>query len=366
MKICFLTDGPNTHTQKWVSFFANRGHKVHLITFRKAEIPGVVIHPVKITFPIAISPIASSVAKMGYFFYIKEIKKLVQKISPDILHAHWASSYGFLGAFSVYHPFVLSTWGSDVFDFPHRSFIHKKILTYTINKADYLTATSQMLAEETRKYLKKNKKIYTIPFGVDLELFKPEKRKPKKNVTIGVVKSLEKKYGIEYLIRAFALVSKKVSNSELLIIGKGSKEPRLKKLAHDLGIGNNAHFLGFVENKKIPKYLNQMDIFVVPSLLNESFGVAAVEAAACELPVIASNIGGLPEVVIDGETGFLVPPANPAAIAEKIMLLVKDTKLRKKMGEKARQFVAENYVWEENASQMERFYETIVLQTKNV
>jgi len=361
MRICFLADGPNVHTQKWVSFFANREHEVHLITFHHEEIPGVITHPVKRTIPVAISPVAPSWFKIGYLFYLHEVKKRIWEIAPDIVHAHWASSYGLMGAYSSFHPFVLSTWGSDVFDFPHRSFLHKKILEYTMNRADYLTATSQMLTEETKKYLKEERKVHTIPFGVDLELFKPREKKGRDRIVIGTVRRLEKKYGVEYLIRAFASLLKKGFALRLHVIGTGSEERRLKGLSQELQVENNIRFFGFVKNSCIPDYLNQMDIFVVPSIMpSETFGVAAVEAAACQLPVIASHIGGLPEVVRDGETGFLVPPRDPEAIAERVGLLIKDFRLRKRMGEAARGFIVKNYSWKENALQMERLYQLIL------
>jgi glycosyltransferase involved in cell wall biosynthesis len=199
--------------------------------------------------------------------------------------------------------------------------------------------------------------VYTIPFGVDLELFKPLKTNALEDVTIGIVKKLEKKYGIDYLIRAFAQLPADGWKIKLLIVGDGSEESSLRQLCQSLHIERRVHFAGFVAHNKVPDYLNKIDIFVVPSIQpSETFGVAAVEAAACGIPVIASNIGGLPEVVVDGQTGFLVPPKKPEAIADKIMLLIKNIELRDKMGASARKFVEQNYLWEKNAAEMEKLY----------
>jgi glycosyltransferase involved in cell wall biosynthesis len=357
VKICYLADGKSVHTQKWVRFFANRRCEVHLISFQNADIPNVIFHPIKLSFPVRISPAAPSYTKIGYLFYLDKIKRLIHRIAPDIVHAHWATSYGLIGAYASYHPFILSTWGSDVLDFPHRSLVHRLILGHIINRADYLTATSRMLAEETRKHLRKKKIVHTIPFGVDIARFSPKAPKVQQDFTVGIVKKLERKYGIDYLIKAFAKLFRVNSKAKLLIVGDGSEELTLKKLCKSLDVDRNVSFIGFVENERVPDYLSQMDIFVVPSIMSsETFGVAAVEAAACKLPVIASNIGGLPEVVIDGETGFLVPSKDPNAIAEKMVLLMQEIELRKRMGEAARRFVEQNYVWEENAKEMERLY----------
>jgi len=352
-----LADAKSIHTQKWMTYFTKRKHEVHLISFRRADIPEVIFHPVKLSVPIRISPVARSYGKVGYLFYLEIYKRLIHQIAPDILHAHWATSYGLMGAYSAYHPFILSTWGSDVVDFPRRSYVHRKILEYTLNSADYLTATSRMLAAETQKYLSRRTQVHMIPFGVDLDRFKPEVQRAKENVTVGIAKKLEKKYGIEYLIKAFAKLAPRKQKVKLLIVGDGSQEKELKSLCRSLHIEQNVRFVGFVEHCRIPDYLNQMDVFVVPSIMSsETFGVAAVEAAACELPVIAANIGGLPEVVVDGVTGFLVPPRDAESLAEKLTVLIEDKRLRKKMGEAARKFVQERYEWEEGAGEMERLY----------
>ena len=364
IRICFLADGQNSHTRKWVTFFAQHGYDVHLITFRAENIPGVHVHSVPRAYPVRIDPAAPTYAKIGYLFYLSRIKSQVKKIAPDILHAHWATSYGLIGAYSNHHPFVLSTWGSDVLDFPKKSVLHSRVLEYIINSADAITATSSMLTIETKKFIKKNKMIYSIPFGVDVKLFKPapaRKTNSQGTLTIGVTKRLERKYGIEYLILAFSKLTEDCQNLRLWIIGDGSERARLKSLCRTLGITKFVHFWGHIHSRDIPGYMKQIDIFAVPSVLSsETFGVAAVEAAACEIPVVASDIGGLPEVVIDGKTGFLVPPKNPDVLARKIYLLVKDGKLRREMGKAAREFILSKYVWEENALQMERVYQRVL------
>ena len=328
-----------------------------MISFRDADISKATFHRIRISFPLKISPSASWYAKIGYLFHLNAARKLVQHLSPDILHAHWATSYGLMGAFANWHPFIVSTWGSDVFDFPKKSIWHKRMLEFALRKADEVTATSRMLAEETKQYMGTGKPVHTIPFGVDVDRFHPRESERRERITVGIVKKLEKKYGIEYLIQAFAKITASHPEARLLIVGDGSEEMALRGLTRDLGVEEDVVFAGFTKNDRVPHYLHQMDVFVVPSVMSsETFGVAAVEAAACGLPVIASDIGGLPEVVVDGETGFLVPPRAPDAIAEKLLLLVENLPLRRKMGEEARKFVERNYIWEKNAGKMERLY----------
>ncbi|NOY60168.1 MAG: glycosyltransferase family 4 protein [Calditrichaeota bacterium] len=359
MKICFLADAKSIHTKKWVEYFAKRKHDVHLISFQESYIPGAKLHPIHIRVPHSTRPTASTFAKLGYLLYPPKIKSIIREIAPDILHAHWASSYGLMGAYASFHPFVLSTWGSDIFNFPKKSILHKLMIKLIINQADYCTSTSNVLTRETEKYSNNGQKVLTIPFGVDTDMFSPQ-RKKSENITIGIVKNLEKGYGVEYLLRAFSFLTQKHANLRLLIAGDGSEHFRLKALCEELKIENRVEMLGTIDNRKVPELLNKMDIFVVPSIVPESFGVAAIEAASCELPVIASNIGGLPEVVKNGKTGFLVESKDVHGLADKLEVLIKYPELRIRMGRKGREFVKARYDWRINAQKMESLYQSIL------
>jgi glycosyltransferase involved in cell wall biosynthesis len=201
------------------------------------------------------------------------------------------------------------------------------------------------------------KKVSLTPFGVNLEVFQPVTRKEKKIIVIGATKSLEPVYGLGYLIRAFA----KLQNPgfRLLLVGDGSLRGKFEKLAANLKIADRVELAGRVAPNEIPAYLQRMDILVNPSL-RESFGVSVLEAQACEIPVIASNTGGLPKVMRDGVTGFLVPPEDVNAIAEKIELLASNGDLRKRMGKAGREFVRKNYDWNENVNIMEKLYDSLL------
>ena len=132
----------------------------------------------------------------------------------------------------------------------------------------------------------------------------------------------------------------------------------MEALSRELGIAEATRFVGRVPHGQVLRYLHEMDVFAVPSL-QESFGVAAVEAAATELPVIASNVGGLPEVVVDGETGYLVPPGDADALSARMAQLIAAPELRQRMGETGRAYVKAHYDWQDNAAQMERLYASL-------
>ena len=363
MKTVILGDAANPHTQKWSGYFSSQGYDVHLISFQPGQIEGVTVHHIPTPGMLEISPVAPLRAKFGYLFCLRSIRKLIKLLQPDVLHAHWATSYGLAGALSGYHPYIISTWGRDVTDSPQESWLMKKILEYNLSKADAVTATSRMLADETAKYEYNGKTIHHIPFGVDLSLFPlAQEKKIKSRICIGTVKALEEKYGIEYLIRAFAIAKSSEHEIRLLIVGDGSLKDQLKELVVELDIVDSVEFAGRVPNNEVINYLHQIDIFVVPSISkSETFGVAAVEASACALPIIASDIGGLPEVVRRGETGFLIPPKNIEILTEQILILVRQPDLRQQLGRAGRKFVQEKYTLEECGARIEKIYHQLAL-----
>ena len=300
--------------------------------------------------------------KIRYLKILPLVKKIIKEFSPDIVHAHYASSYGLLGVLSGFHPFIISIWGSDVFDFPKKSFIHKYVLKYNLGKADYILSTSIAMAEEIRLYT--DKKIEVTPFGIDLEKFKEfevESLFADIDIVIGTIKSLEDVYGVEYLIRTFKLLVDKYPHLplKLLIVGSGSLESELKNLVQALRLSTQTIFTGEVLAKDVPKYLNMLSIYVALSK-RESFGVAVLEASACSKPVIVSNVGGLPEIVEDAVTGFIVAAKNPKETLIAIEKLLVDIVLRKKMGEAGRKRVKSLYNWDNNVQQMIEIYMKIV------
>jgi glycosyltransferase involved in cell wall biosynthesis len=126
-----------------------------------------------------------------------------------------------------------------------------------------------------------------------------------------------------------------------------------------LSVSGMVEFMGWIEMDLVLERLLEYDFMVMPSL-SESFGVAALDAAAVGLPVIASNVGGIPEIIKDGETGMLVPPNNPRGLAEAIMKMATDVELRKRMGTAARKRAAELFAWSDNLRAMMSLYDRAV------
>jgi len=359
-----LGDGGSSHIQKWVAGLTLQKIEVGLFSLHHfdekiyEDLPG---------FRILNNPpgrkAKSLFSKLAYLKNTGAIKKQLEIFKPHILHAHYATSYGLLATKIKFKPLVISAWGSDVYDFPKSSTLHKRLLKNVLAKADTICSTSHCMKEETAKYT--SQKIAVVPFGVDTNVFAPGTNDlaDKKEITIGIIKSLEKKYGIEYLIKAFHETIKINPGKELrlLIVGDGSKKSEYQKLCADLHMTDKVSFTGRVNHNEIANYHHQIDIFVSLSVLDsESFGVSLVEAMACGKPVVASNAAGFKEVLGSEKCGLLVPKNTYKEAALAISQYLQNPQLAKEAGLNARKRVLENYDWKKNLEQMIAIYRNLL------
>ena len=170
---------------------------------------------------------------------------------------------------------------------------------------------------------------------------------------VGTAAVLEERKGHRYLLQAAALLKQKGHRIKYMVAGEGSLREELQELARGLELKQEVTFLGFVDD--MPKFLSKIDIFVLPSL-HEGLGVAALEAMAAGKPVVASRVGGLAEIVIDTDTGFLVPPKDAEALAETIRQLINKTSMAEIMGSRAADRVRQHFTMEQMARKNEAYY----------
>jgi glycosyltransferase involved in cell wall biosynthesis len=357
MKLCMLGFNGSVHVQKWVNALSKRTDiDLHVITPDcGALFEGVTYHYLK----------EFTGTQIDYILNVLHVRKIIKNIVPDVVHAHYATSYGFLGALLNFHPYLITGWGADIFDSPKNP-VMKSILKYNLAKADAITVLSKVTHKEIKKLTDKTVRI--IPFGVDTSKFSmlPDRKNNNDSIfRIGTIRTLNEKYGVEYLIRALGLLSNKYQNMRLEIVGDGELREHLENLVHELKLTDKVIFHGFVsQTTNFEKYistLNSFDVFCILSVIDsETFGVAAVEASACSLPVIATNVGGLPEVIEDNVTGIIVPIRNPEKTAEAIEKVYLDRTLKESLGRNGRSKVESVYNWDQNVDQMVTLYRSLL------
>jgi len=351
MKVLLLAPSKSIHTHKWAMFYKEKNIEVKVVTFADHYSAENAKEIDTIQLPKLLP------GKLSYISSVSALKKILRRYKPDILHAHYASSYGFIGALANFHPYYVSVWGRDIYQFPRQGKVNRAIVNYTLKKADVICSTSHVMGKETNLYT--DKPIYITPFGVDLTKFKPlAEQKTAEGFTIGTVKALSDKYGIADLIKAFAKIHPTYPNFQLLIVGDGPQRAEYEALVKTLGLDGVTTFTGRVPNNEVPNYINQMNLFAVPSTEDsESFGVAAVESMACGVPVVVSNVGGLPEVVLEGKTGYVVEKENPDQLADAFLKLIENPKTLHEMGLAGIEHVKANYNWIDNANGMLKLYD---------
>ncbi len=344
--------GMEIATYNIAKHLAHNGHSIHIITssypphLNESEFT---VHPVSMRGTKIIGP----------FFDQRKILPIIKEINPDIIHAQGISTSGISG-FTAYLikkslkiPYVVYGRGGDVYPFKVEKILVKAIL----NNADSIIALTEHMKREMQKISAKN--ILVIPNGIDMARFNDQSpdfsdslnSKEKKIIFVG---NLRPEKGLNYLIEAVLHISKKDINIQLLVVGDGPQRESLEKMVTKLNINDKVTFSGKTDTNRVPVYLKNSDVFVLPSL-HEGFPNVLLEAMASGLPVVASDVCGINEIIEDNKNGFLVKPQNSKEIAEKILLLLDNRYLRENICKENRK-KASRYSWQRTVHMLENVY----------
>lgn len=281
---------------------------------------------------------------------IPKLLKLIKMIRPDIIHTHLFQPRIYTTIAKLFYRggILITHKHNNVNMSKHKIFILFEMLCLIGNKK--VIAISQSVKKSLQKFeFVSSKKIFVIPNAIDYKKFfngHSFNPKPDKNqIIIGTIGRLEKQKGLIYLLKAMKLILQRFPDARLEVTGEGSLMNELKKECIKLNISNSVIFFGKFADV-IPFY-KRMDIFVLPSVY-EGFGIVLLEAMAAGVPIVATNVDGIKEVVINGECGLLVPPKNPEAIADAVTQIITNPTLKKKLIEaglkRAQQFDIQEHI----------------------
>ena len=297
--------------------------------------------------------------------------------SIDVIHAHWAIPTGpaaVMAARKLGVPSVITMHGGDVYvnpdqgyDFPTRWYV-RPALRWTLRHADALTAITEDCRQHALRAGAPAEHIRLVFNGTDLRRFSPEANGSRGDMQFGphmifACRQLFPRKGIRFLLEAAAQLKPRFPDLKVVLAGDGFERPELARLAADLGIAQDVTFLGWVPNPDLPPYYRAAAVSVIPSL-EEGFGIPAAEAMGCEVAVVASDAGGLPEVVEDGVTGLVVPRGDSGALAKAIGALLQDPERRRVMGQAGRLRALRLFDWDRSAEQFEQLYHEIGVRAK--
>ncbi|MDI6735138.1 MAG: glycosyltransferase family 4 protein [bacterium] len=363
MKILYFGLVQSVHFKKWVRYFVERKHEVHIISIlplHDFDIQGVNIHILKHTRGnLCSSPLIDILMLYG------RLKKLIKEINPDIIHFHHITLSAFVFALINFHPLVLTAWDPELLIKAKESQALRWLVRFILKNGDLLTCDAEHIEELFKELGVNPERIKLINFGIDTKKFTPghkdnrllEKLEIFDSPTIISLRSLFPLYDVASLIRAASLVLREVPEVKLIIVGGGSEEPELKKLADSLGVSGSIRFVGYIPNDELPLYLRSVDIYVSTSLSDGGIAACTAEAMACGLPVVITDFGDNRKWVEDGLNGFIIPLRNPEVLASRIICLIHDKDLREKFGQVNRQIIEERNDWKKEMGKVERLYE---------
>jgi glycosyltransferase involved in cell wall biosynthesis len=333
-----------------------RGHRVHLICQphtllekRAGEI-GISVHPLAIR---------SEIGLISLLFLIP----ILSKIRPDILAFNTPKAI-FTGTLASH---FISVGARVIFrrvNFPLRKNRFSRF-KYSWG-IDCIVAISESIRLQLQMCGIPNSRIQTIYEGMDLSLFprriQPKAHNPNEPAVIGTVAYLSPEKGLNYLIEAAALIPAVQNRLRFVIVGDGKCLHDLKELAIKKGLKDVFHFAGF--HSDTYQFMKSFDIFALPSL-SEGLSSAILEAMATSLPIVATNVGGIPELVKDGDNGLLVAPANPVSLARAIQHLLDNPEEAARMGQRGRERIEAYFTLERKILETERLCNTLLQRSSH-
>jgi glycosyltransferase involved in cell wall biosynthesis len=310
-----------------------------------------------------------------YFMYLclkRHLKDIVRDFKPDIIHSNTATPDGFAAARiskQLNIPSVCTFHGSDINIYPYYGLLSMAITKYVISTTDQILTVSNDLKVKSERLAKPKRKIKVLYNGCDAQKFKfnadqrSSKRKqlgiPENGRVIVFVGSLLKAKGIFELLEGFFVLAEKHKDLHLIILGKGPEFNNIKAQAFRLKSVDMIHLTGQIEHDDVPAYLSASDIFILPSY-REGLPVSIIEAMACSLPVIATNVGGIPEIVKNNESGIIIDAKDVKSLVGAIELLLCNKDLLKQFGRAARAIIEKDFALESSANNLFIVYSDIL------
>lgn len=387
LKICFIGWATSEHVKRWVSWFAARGHEVHLISNVFSEIPGVTVHALQTISPVTGDSSSSDGNKgtnrfwadlkfnylsyLKYPFYINKTKKILAKIKPDVLQGFYLGFAGYIGVGSGFHPFMVYTGGADLLVFAKQFAFHRWLTKLTLPRIDLLLNPSEESQAAALQLGMSADRTRCLHFGIDLKKFNLTVNASRLREELGLdghpiilsTRGLyDRYYNISGLLKVFAVVVDKMPQVRLVL--KYYSAPEKEKfiaLAHQYKIYDRIIWGGQVSYDEMPKYYRMADVYISLSF-TDSGPVSLLEAMACGCVPIVSKLKNIAEWVTDKETGFMVDPHDTLTIARIIMDILSNSQKKSAMGEKAFRVIASRADQEKLYGEIERMTYQLVDQ----
>lgn len=336
LRLCFLGDVRSIHIQKCVKYFS-REHDTHLISFDYNGDP-------RMDSGLDFFENSGTEVYLLKKHYLPTVplsaRYIVNRIDPDLVHSHFLTHYGFLGACSGAHPLVVSAMGDDILLNPFSSSLYKFTVTCALEYSDAITCDGvNSKTTMIEKFFIPSHKISLIYPGIDMELFHPSKRIEFDERIVFYPRGFDKIYDTDTLFTVIKLVHEELPDVKFVLLGIGTELESFKQKIINSNMSKCVQYLGHIPNETLPRYLASSDVSITTSLSDGGIPVSTIEAMACGVPVISTDAGDARLWVHDGKSGYIVGKQSPYFMANRIVDLLEDKQKRIIFGKESRKIV---------------------------
>jgi len=351
MKILYVSDAASVHTRRWAEAFRDAGAQVHVASLRPAQIDGVTVHVLP-TFGLG---------KLGYLLCVPALRSLAKRLRPDVVHAQYVTSYGFLAAAAGLAPLVVTAWGTDVLISPRESRVARWLAARALRAADRVTTVAEHMNAAVIALGATPGKVLALPFGVDTELFRPPQAARAEPPPLRVIstRNFGPVYSVATVIDAVGRARAGGLALHLDLVGDGPLRAELEAQVRAAKLDDVVQFHGHVDARELVRLLGCAHVFV-SSALSDGNNVSLNEAMACGCYPIATDIPANAQWLRGSGSGALFAPGDAAHLAACIEAAARDPAGRAAAARENRATVERRADWRVAVRQMQGLYEELV------
>jgi glycosyltransferase involved in cell wall biosynthesis len=352
MRILYVGNIQSVHLRRWVSAAVAAGDEASVCSFAAGACE--VNIEVMRTYGLG---------KAAFFLCMPQLNRIVRDVQPDIVHAHYLTSYGAFAALAGVHPLVVTAWGSDLLPVPTTTPLHRWAARLAIQGADVVTVVADHMKDAAIRLGADGHRLETVPFGVDLSVFKPTHSLDRTGAPLIVcTRNFDDVYRVDALITAVARLKAEGRQIRCQLIGDGPLRGRLEQMARAAGVGDIVHFLGAREPFEVARVLASADVFVSPSV-SDGNNVSLTEALACGTFPVATDIPANRQWIEHGITGLLFSPGDVGALTQALSTALDSPALRQHARGANLDVVRKTANWDLSVARMRALYRRTIDDT---